>query len=92
MLLESQRESTEAQTSLMQSVLVRLGEVFGLPEWRNPQQPVDELVCTILSQNTNDHNRDIAFTALKKRFPTWEAVIDADEKEIINAIRIAGLG
>lgn len=92
MLLESQRESTEAQTSLMQSVLVRLGEVFGLPEWSNPQQPVDELVCTILSQNTNDHNRDIAFTALKKRFPTWEAVIDADEKEIINAIRIAGLG
>ncbi len=92
MFLESQRESTEAQTSLMQSVLVRLGEVFGLPEWSNPQQPVDELVCTILSQNTNDRNRDIAFTALKKRFATWEEVIGADEKEIINAIRIAGLG
>ena len=51
----------------MRSVLARLGEVFGLPEWRNPLPPVDELVCTILSQNTNDRNRDIAITALKKQ-------------------------
>ncbi len=91
MPLESQGFGTEAQSSLIRCVLTRLGEVFGLPEWRNPLPPVDELVCTILSQNTNDRNRDIAFNALKKRFPTWEEVIDAGEEEIINAIRIAGL-
>lgn len=91
MPLLSQGLATEAQSQLIRSVLSRLGEVFGLPEWRNPLPPVDELVCTILSQNTNDHNRDIAFTALKNRFPAWEEVIDADEDEIISTIRIAGL-
>lgn len=91
MPLESQDLAKEAQSTLIRCVLARLGEVFGLPEWRNPLPPVDELVCTILSQNTNDRNRDIAFTALKKRFAAWEEVIDADEGEIINAIRVAGL-
>src|SRR5512133_1566852 len=86
MPLEFQNKSTEAQTLLIRSVLARLGETFGVPEWRNPQPPVDELVCTILSQNTNDRNRDIAFTALKKRFSAWEEVIDADEAEIVSAI------
>lgn len=83
--------STESQSARIKAVLGRLGEIFGFPTWRDPLQPVDELVCTILSQNTNDRNRDIAFTALKKRFTTWEAVIAADEAEIIEAIRVAGL-
>jgi endonuclease III len=70
----------------------RLLEHFGKPEWRNPLPALDELVSTILSQNTNDKNRDRAFEALKTRFPTWEAVRDAPEEEVIEAIRIAGLG
>lgn len=77
--------------ALMREVLIRLASVFGHPDWRNPLPAVDELVCTILSQNTNDRNRDIAFNALKKRFTTWEEVIRADEEDIIDAIRIAGL-
>jgi endonuclease-3 len=52
---------------------------------------IDELVSTILSQNTNDVNRDRAFDALRARFPTWEAVRDAPEVEVIDAIRPAGL-
>jgi endonuclease-3 len=64
---------------------------YGRPEWRNPLPPLDELVSTILSQNTNDTNRDRAFKALRQRFPTWEAVCDADEQAIIEAIRPAGL-
>jgi endonuclease-3 len=64
---------------------------YGEPEWRNPLPPVDELVSTILSQNTNDVNRDKAFDKLRERFPTWEAVRDAPEKEVIEAVRIAGL-
>jgi endonuclease-3 len=66
--------------------------VYGLPVWRNPLPPLDELVSTILSQNTNDTNRDRAFHALRRRFPTWEAVRDADEQDVIDAIRPAGLG
>lgn len=69
----------------------RLIEFYGEPVWRNPLPPMDELVSTILSQNTNDVNRDRAFDALRERFPTWEAVRDAPEEEIIEAIRSAGL-
>lgn len=70
----------------------KLLQVYGHPEWRNPLPALDELVSTILSQNTNDNNRDQAFQALRQRFPTWEAVRDADEQEVIDAIRPAGLG
>ena len=69
----------------------RLLQFYGEPIWRNPLPPIDELVSTILSQNTNDVNRDRAFDALRKRFPTWEEVRDAPEEEIIAAIRPAGL-
>lgn len=69
----------------------RLLEFYGAPVWRNPLPAIDELVSTILSQNTNDVNRDRAFDALRAKFPTWEAVRDADEKDVIEAIRPAGL-
>jgi endonuclease-3 len=72
-------------------VLQRLLEFYGEPTWRDPLLLIDELVSTILSQNTNDRNRDLAFNALKKRFSNWQQVKDAPENEIIDAIRIAGL-
>ena len=69
----------------------RLLERYGEPDWRNPLPPLDELVSTILSQNTNDRNRDLAFERLKAQFPTWEAVRDAAPQQVIEAIRSAGL-
>ena len=69
----------------------KLIEAFGEPVWRNPLPPVDELVSTILSQNTNDVNRDRAFDSLREKFPTWEEVRDADTDEVIEAVRVAGL-
>jgi len=72
--------------------VVRLLTFYGVPTWRNPLPPLDELVSTILSQNTNDRNRDLAFNQLKAQFPTWEAVRDAPVEGVIAAIRIAGLG
>jgi endonuclease-3 len=70
----------------------RLLEAYGEPRWRHPLPPVDELVSTILSQNTNDVNRDRAFTAIREVFPTWEAVRDAPAQAVVRAIRPAGLG
>ena len=67
-------------------------QAFGEPIWRNPLPAIDELVSTILSQNTNDVNRDRAFEALRAKFPTWESVRDANETDVIDAIRPAGLG
>ncbi|MBN1452275.1 MAG: endonuclease III [Anaerolineales bacterium] len=69
----------------------KLLETYGKPIWRNPLPPVDELVSTILSQNTNDVNRDRAFDSLRAKFPTWEQVRDADTDEVIEAVRVAGL-
>jgi endonuclease-3 len=69
----------------------RLAGAYGEPTWRPHLDPVSELVSTILSQNTNDVNRDRAFGQLRERFPAWEAVRDADEVEVKEAIRIAGL-
>lgn len=75
----------------IQKIRERLIEAFGLPEWRPSLPPVDELVSTILSQNTNDSNRDAAFEQLKESFPDWHAVMTADTEDVIEAIRTAGL-
>lgn len=66
-------------------------DFYGEPTWRNPLPPLDELISTILSQNTNDVNRDRAFDSLRAAFPTWEEVREAPESEVIEAIRPAGL-
>jgi len=64
---------------------------YGDHPWQ-PSDPVGTLVNTILSQNTNDVNRDLAFERLRERFPTWEEVRDAEEEALVEAIRPAGLG
>lgn len=74
-----------------QQIHQRLVDFYGYPDWRNPLPPLHELVSTILSQNTNDTNRDRAFEALTSRFPTWEEVRDADKQKVIDTIRPAGL-
>ncbi|NPA27054.1 MAG: endonuclease III [Chloroflexi bacterium] len=68
----------------------RLLEHFG-PAPRRRRDPLDELVLTVLSQNTNDRNRDRAYEALRARFPTWADVRDADPDAVKAAIRTAGL-
>ncbi len=83
MLSSARERALQIQTSLL--------AFYGEPVWRNPLPPVDELVSTILSQNTNDINRDKAFNALRAGFPTWEAVRDAPTADVVNCIRVAGL-
>lgn len=78
----------KAKTAQVHRILL---ETYGEPTWRPHLDPVSELVSTILSQNTNDVNRDVAYERLRARFPTWEEVRDADLDEVIEAIRPAGL-
>ena len=73
------------------SVHLRLLEAYGEPRWRKVLPPLDQLVNTILSQNTNDVNRDRAFKRLCQRFPSWNQVRDASVEEVVDAIRPAGL-
>ncbi len=68
-----------------------LADEYSLPTWRPHLSPVGELVSTILSQNTNDLNRDRAYDTLRKNFPTWEEVRDAPGNLIAESIKTAGL-
>lgn len=69
----------------------RLEAHYGPVQWQGASDPLDTLVETILSQNTNDRNRDMAFQALKSKYPCWEAVAQAPEEALAQAIRSAGL-
>jgi endonuclease-3 len=69
----------------------RLRDVYGIPLMRPHGQPIAELVLTVLSQSTNDRNRDVAFLRLRTRFPSWEAVRDAPVAELEEAIRPGGI-
>jgi endonuclease III len=79
------------ENATLKAVLETLLNTYGQPVWRDRLPPIDELVSTILSQNTNDINRDRAFHSLRRRFPTWDAVRKGEEGEIVAAIRVAGL-
>jgi endonuclease-3 len=70
----------------------RLRSMYGEPVNEPHRQPIAELIKTVLSQHTNDRNRDRAFAALRERFPDWEEVRDAPVAEVEEAIRPGGLG
>ena len=74
------------------AIYQRLSESYGYPVWRSSNEPIDELVLTILSQNTSDVNSGRAFAALKARYRDWQAVIEAPVEEPAETIRSGGLG
>jgi endonuclease III len=69
----------------------RLREVYGIPLMVPHGDPIAELVLTVLSQNTNDRNRDIAYLRLRERFPSWTQVRDAPLAQVERAIRPGGI-
>ena len=69
----------------------RLREVYGIPLMRPHGHPLAELVLTVLSQSTNDRNRDVAYLRLRERLPSWEAVMRAPVGEVEEAIRPGGI-
>jgi endonuclease III len=75
----------------LRRIVDRLAAEYGRPVLRPHGRPVDELVLTVLSQNTNDRNRDVAYRRLRERFPSWEAVREAPIEELEEAIRPGGL-
>jgi endonuclease-3 len=68
-----------------------LEATFGEPVRSGNRDPLETLVITILSQNTTDTNRDRAFQALQRQYPTWDDVLGANEKELAEVIKVAGL-
>jgi len=69
----------------------RLRARFGPLDAPLQREPLEELVLTILSQNTNDVNRDRAFDAMRSRYPTWEVLASASPGDLAEAIKPGGL-
>ena len=72
-------------------IRLRLAEIYGIPSLPPHGHPIAELVLTVLSQSTNDRNRDVAYLRLRERFVDWRAVRDAPVWEIEEAIRPGGI-
>src|SRR5439155_5162961 len=84
-------EWTRPRKRRVRAIRDRLRETYGRPVNRPHGHPIAELVRTVLSQNTSDTNRDVAYERLRARFPTWEEVRDAPPGDVIAAIRPGGL-
>jgi endonuclease-3 len=75
----------------MAEIVDRLEAADGKAVLRTRHPALDELVLTILSQNTSDRNSEHAYARMRERFPTWEDVRDAPETELVEALRPGGL-
>jgi endonuclease-3 len=78
----------------------RLRELYGIPRMAPHGRPLDELILTVLSQSTNDRNRDVAFLRLRERFADsdlpaqpidYAAMLAAPVSEVEEAIRPGGI-
>jgi len=74
-------------------ILEVLKENYSLPEWASSKrEPFQTLIRTVLSQATNDRNRDKAYKNLSEKYEiNPKALATADVKEIEKAIRVGGL-
>src|SRR5665809_25908 len=75
----------------LRRIVEKLVARYGRPVLRPHAAPVDELVLTVLSQNTNDRKRDVAYNRLRERFSSWDEVREAPVDELEEAIRPGGL-
>ncbi len=85
------RDSVPQKPPEIERILARLEATYGVPRRPRGRDPLDTLIETVLSQSTNDRNRDRALARLRERFPRWEDVRRAPVREIATAIRVGGL-
>jgi endonuclease-3 len=89
--LKKQWQGCEDLKARVRKITLVLEKQYGVPRREYSGDPLDILIETILSQNTNDQNRDRANQRLKTRFPRWEDVLEAKTRSIVSAIRPGGL-
>jgi len=78
-------------TTKLEVILESLERAYGVPVPHPTHEPLGELIATILSQNTSDVNSDRAYAALRRKYPSWEDVLEADPRELAESIRSGGL-
>ena len=75
----------------VEKIITILKREYGEHRWEWNPEPLDALIGTILSQNTSDVNSHRAFSELKSKFPTWDLLLKAKEREIAKTIAVGGL-
>jgi endonuclease-3 len=81
----------QASSRTLRKAFDRLGALYGNPKWERSGPALDQLILTVLSQNTNDRNSTEGFRRLKAAFRNWEAVEKAPARQVAAAIRVSGL-
>ena len=82
---------TEAKRAKVLGILRRLERAHGRRTWRSSGPCLDELVYAMLSQNTNLANADSGYRQVRRRFPTWTAVMNAELSDVQRQIAVCGL-
>lgn len=77
--------------SSIDKIIEVLAKEYGTVDWSQHSDPLSELIMTILSQNTSDHNSRRAFAQLLARFGDWQKVAEASVEDIAQAIKLGGL-
>ncbi|HEX8847279.1 MAG TPA: hypothetical protein VF791_21730 [Pyrinomonadaceae bacterium] len=85
------KDETESGEKPIRYIIQNLERAYGVPLNERATDPLDMLIKIILSQATSDTNSHRTFAALKKRFPTWDAVLRARTHTIAETIRSGGL-
>ena len=89
--LKRQWRKHEDLRAKAKKITLLLERGYGIPRREVGEDPLDILIETILSQNTNDRNRDQAYQRLRARFPRWEDLLKAKTKAVMAALRPGGL-
>lgn len=80
-----------ARRQALRLIYQRLVEEYGTPSLRERRPPLEEVVFTVLSQNTTDTNRDRAWANLWRRFSSWDEIARAPAAQVAEAIEVGGL-
>ena len=77
--------------SLVLDVLEQLWKQESQPAQKAFDEPLDGLIMTVLSQNTNDRNRDMAYERLRSQYGPWERIALLSQGDVAEAIKQAGI-
>lgn len=75
----------------LRSVQATLERLYGRPRNTRHEDALEQLIGTILSQNTSDVNSARSYESLRQVYPSWKALLNAPRREVATAIRMGGL-
>jgi DNA (cytosine-5)-methyltransferase 1 len=88
---EQLQEWLDSGISHLREVARILAVLYGSPNLGNKADPTDELVYILLARHTREGAYQQAFEVMKRRFPTWDELLDAPRGEVERLVYSGGL-